>query len=163
MASTEVFVFFLHNPTSTVITETPALYLKQSRHVEKTVLLSFRQGNRCHLAKFEGVANRNDAEALKGAKILIPREALPPPDEDEFYVADLIGVAAYDGEIEVGRIVSSRPQGGIEIIRIEGETEELEVPLVEDFVASLDIAEGRILLKDVEALPRSPVHKKRKK
>ncbi len=42
--------------------------------------------------RFEGIADRNAAEALKGTELSVSRTALPAPDEDEFYHADLIGL-----------------------------------------------------------------------
>src|ERR1051326_158848 len=41
-----------------------------------------------------GISDRNEAEALRGLRLSLPRDALPPTDEDEFYHADLIGLAA---------------------------------------------------------------------
>ena len=46
------------------------------------------------LARIDGVADRNAAEALKGTELYIDRDALPQPDEDEFYHTDLIGLPA---------------------------------------------------------------------
>jgi len=154
---------FLHNPDSATIVEAPRLFLKQSDGVHETTLSDLRPGNKCHLARFEGVVNRTGAEALKGARILVPRSAFPPPKADEFYVADLIDLVAYVEGVEVGRVASSRPQGGIEVLRIVGDREEFEVPLVDDFVSELDISGGRVLLRNVEDLPRSRVHSKFKK
>ena len=45
---------------------------------------------------FEGVGDRNAAEALKGTQLFVERAALPQTEEDEFYHADLIGLAAED-------------------------------------------------------------------
>ena len=48
------------------------------------------------VVKFKGVDDRNAAEALNGAELSVARSALPAPDADEFYHADLIGLAAYN-------------------------------------------------------------------
>src|SRR5687768_15039145 len=45
------------------------------------------------VARAAEVSTREQAEALRGLKLYIARAALPPPDEDEFYVTDLIGLA----------------------------------------------------------------------
>ena len=46
-------------------------------------------------ARAEEVETREAAEALRGLRLHVPRAALPPPeDEDEFYLADLIGLSA---------------------------------------------------------------------
>ena len=49
------------------------------------------------MATLSGIADRNAAERLTNIKLYVPRERLPPTDEpDEFYHADLIGLAAVD-------------------------------------------------------------------
>ena len=148
---------FLHNPESTVIVESSLLYLKQTHEISKTRLLDVRRGARCYLARFEGITSRTTAETLKGSSILVARDEFPDPEEDEFYVADLIGLSGYWGDSLIGEITSSRPQGGIEVVTVTGEKEGLEIPLVEDFVAELDITGGKVVFKDIEDLPRYPL------
>jgi 16S rRNA processing protein RimM len=46
------------------------------------------------VARLRGVNDRNAAEALTNTEIYVSRDALPPPDEEEFYIADLIGMRA---------------------------------------------------------------------
>src|SRR5579863_4875677 len=46
------------------------------------------------LARIDGVDDRNAAERLKGLRLYVRRSDLPPPEDDEFYEADLIGLAA---------------------------------------------------------------------
>ncbi len=48
------------------------------------------------IARMDGVKNREDAQALKSAKLYVPRDAFALEDEDEFYLADLIGLNACD-------------------------------------------------------------------
>ncbi|HEY8350949.1 MAG TPA: ribosome maturation factor RimM, partial [Sphingomonadales bacterium] len=55
-------------------------------------LLSFGKGQ--WLARVDGVSDRTAAEALRGTRLYVDRQALPEPDEDEFYHADLIGLRA---------------------------------------------------------------------
>ena len=45
-------------------------------------------------AAIEGVADRDAAQRLTGTKLYVERDRLPPPEEEEFYLADLIGLAA---------------------------------------------------------------------
>lgn len=45
------------------------------------------------LARVDGVGDRTQAEALKGMRLFVARDALPPPGEDEYYHADLLGLA----------------------------------------------------------------------
>lgn len=154
---------FLHNPNSTNIVTFPVLYIKQETGVTKVQIVHFRTGARCSLAHFDGIKTREAAEKLKGKPLLVSRDDLPAPDDDEFYVADLIGLAAYNGDVTLGEITSSRPQGGIEVVTVAGEKEALEIPLVEDFVAELNIEGGKVVFKNIEDLPRYPVRPRQKK
>src|SRR4051794_41422682 len=52
------------------------------------------EGKGVVIARIPGVDDRNRAEALRGMRLYLPRNALPPTDEDEFYHADLIGLEA---------------------------------------------------------------------
>ena len=63
------------------------------------------------VARFAEVPDRTAAEALRGTVLTVPRSALPPLDEGEYYHADLIGLAAVIGTMKrlpVGRSISSR-------------------------------------------------------
>ena len=79
--------------------------------------------------RLKGVDNRDAAEALNGVELKLPRERLPAPDEEEFYHADLIGLAARDpagatlgtvtavhdfgaGDMLELRLASGKPVGG---------------------------------------------------
>src|SRR5581483_2460984 len=53
------------------------------------------------------VQDRTAAEGLKGTELFVPRSALPNPDEEEFYHADLIGLRAEDAEDRVLGIVKA--------------------------------------------------------
>jgi len=60
-----------------------------------------------------GVADRDRAEALRGLRLYLPRAALPPTEEEEFYHADLIGLDAVLGDgTRRRRHAGNRPAGG---------------------------------------------------
>lgn len=50
------------------------------------------------IARFAEVSDRTAAEALRGTTLTVPRSALPPLDEGEYYHADLIGLACVSTE-----------------------------------------------------------------
>jgi 16S rRNA processing protein RimM len=85
-------------------------------------LKSARAGNNGTIARFAEVPDRNAAEALRGTELTVPRSALPPLEEGEYYHADLIGLAAVstDGEA-VGRVVAIDNFGAGDVIEIERE------------------------------------------
>lgn len=71
------------------------------------------------VAKFAEVADRTAAEALRGVPLTVPRDALPALDEGEFYVSDLIGLAAVDtAGTPIGTVVAVENFGAGDIIEI---------------------------------------------
>lgn len=72
------------------------------------------------VARFAGVADRTAGEALRGTALTVPRSALPPLDDGEYYYADLIGlpVVTPDGQA-AGRVVSVENFGAGDVVEIE--------------------------------------------
>jgi 16S rRNA processing protein RimM len=82
-------------------------------------LVSGRPAKGGLVARAQGVETRDQAEALRGLRLHIAREALPPPEEDEFYLIDLIGLEARDpsGAV-VGRIRAVENFGAGDLLEI---------------------------------------------
>lgn len=100
------------------------------------------------VVRLKGVSDRNAAEALRGTRLAVPYDRLPPPDEGEFYHADLIGLAAFtpDGAA-LGSVVAVQNYGAgdlIEIAPARGET--MLVPFTDAAVPEVDIPGGRIVV-----------------
>ena len=71
-------------------------------------------------ARLTGVATREEAEALRGTRLYAPRDRLPPLADDEFYHADLIGLACVDAEGEVvGTVTAIENYGAGDLLEIE--------------------------------------------
>jgi len=80
-------------------------------------------GGRAHkgglVARANEVATREDAEALRGLQLYVPRASLPATDEDEYYLADLIGLRVVDpGGGEIGHIKSVQNFGAGDLLEI---------------------------------------------
>jgi len=99
------------------------------------------------IARVEGLAGREAAQALKGTRLYLARAALPPPEEEEYYHADLVGLVAYDsaGRV-VGRVVAVHNYGAGDILEVQGEGPSLLVPFTAAAVPEVDIAAGRLVL-----------------
>lgn len=94
------------------------------------------------------VPTREAAEALRGLRLHVARESLPPPeDEDEFYLTDLIGLAAETPQGEpLGRVKSVQDFGAGDLLEIQppdGATWWL--PFTKDAVPEVRIADGKIV------------------
>ena len=71
------------------------------------------------VATLKGVTTRNEAERLNGIELYVAREKLPATDEDEYYHADLIGLAAVTtAEEPLGKVIAIHNFGAGDIIEI---------------------------------------------
>jgi 16S rRNA processing protein RimM len=105
---------------------------------------------RDHLvATFKGVATREDAERLNGIELYVAREKLPETDDDEYYHADLIGLAAVNTADEpLGRVAAIHNFGAGDIIEIappHGPT--LLLPFTNAVVPTVDLKGGRVVIE----------------
>ncbi|NIJ20422.1 16S rRNA processing protein RimM [Sphingomonas naasensis] len=83
-------------------------------------LKSVRHGANGAIARFAEVADRNAAEALRGTALTVPRSALPPLGEGEYYHVDLLGLAvtSTDGDA-IGSVVAIDNYGAGDVLEIE--------------------------------------------
>jgi len=97
------------------------------------------------VAHWPALATREQAEALIGAEILVPRAALPPPAPGEYYWVDLEGlrVVGMDG-FEFGRVSHLFSTGVNDVISVIGERERLIPFLTGDVVHEVDFDAGMI-------------------
>jgi 16S rRNA processing protein RimM len=111
---------------------------------------SLRPAKNHFVAKFAGVENRGVAEQLANVKLYVPRERLPEPAQaDEFYHADLVGLAVVDraGQ-KLGTVIAIHNFGAGDLIEVQraagGSTQML--PFDEMNVPAVDIIAGRIVV-----------------
>jgi 16S rRNA processing protein RimM len=96
------------------------------------------------ILRLEGSAAREDAEALRGLELTIPRDdsMLEP---DEYWASDLEGCAVVDGSEAVGFVRRMSALPSVEVLEVDrADGSELLVPLVSDCVRSIDLEARRI-------------------
>lgn len=97
------------------------------------------------VARLEGVSDRTAAEKLRGTELYVARPNLPPPEEGEWYHADLIGLAVVDAAgIAWGTIRAVENYGAsdlLDILATDGEA--VLVPFTDDYVPAVDLASRR--------------------
>jgi 16S rRNA processing protein RimM len=100
------------------------------------------------IARVDGVATREAAEALNRTRVHVAREKLGPAEEDEFFAADLIGLMAEtpDGE-RLGTIVAVPDFGGGDLLEIAPPRgPSALVPFTKAFVPTVDLAAKRVVV-----------------
>ena len=118
-----------------------------------TKIVAARRANKAILVKLDGLADRNAAELLRGAKLLVAREELPGLEEGEFYACDLEGAKVILRGEEIGRVKSIQEYPTCDALIVErGAQSALEIPLVDAYIASVDTAAGVVELVTIEGL-----------
>lgn len=126
-----------------------------ARHFEGTVLMPVRQAREHSdsvVACSDGVPDRNAAEALRGARIFVPRSSFPTTSEDEYYWVDLIGLAVTSREgVALGvvrELLSTGPQTVLVLEEtVDGKPRERMIPFVAAYIDRVDLA-GRSITVD---------------
>jgi len=98
------------------------------------------------IIRLEGCRGRDSAEALRGQRLEVDADVLPPLGPDEWWAEDLEGAHVFDGEHELGvvrRLLALPSCECLEVAR-EGGRPDLLVPLVHDAIRSVDVEHARI-------------------
>lgn len=119
-----------------------------SRHLK--IEVANRTGKGQIAVRIAGITDREAAEALKGQRLYVRRERLPAPGSDEFYYADLIGLAVQRSTgVSVGSVHAIYDFGAGDVLEIIDETGALTmVPFTRDAVPEIDLANGRVVVAD---------------
>lgn len=144
-------VIVTHDPDSDTLGSVESIWIDG---VERTIVQA-RDTHRGWLVALEGVATRNDAEALKGKPVEVDREDLEL-GEDDVLLDDLV-----DCEV---RLPDGTPWGTIAEIMVgahqdllvihDGDVERM-LPLVDEFVTNIDLEAGVVTVSPPEGLPES--------
>jgi 16S rRNA processing protein RimM len=100
------------------------------------------------LVRLEGIESREQAAALTNGELWVPRDCLPAPAGDEFYVEDLIGCEVVDlaGQVR-GTVRSAFWNGAQDVLTVWSEGGgELLVPVVAEFVRAVDLEARRLVV-----------------
>lgn len=111
-----------------------------------------KEHSNCIVASSEDVPDRNAAEALRGARVFVPRSSFPTAGDDEYYWIDLIGLSVVNREgVVLGTVrelLATGPQTTLVLTAEEdGKPVERMVPFVSVFVDKVDLP-GRLITVD---------------
>jgi 16S rRNA processing protein RimM len=141
----------LDNPASRTLEAVRSVVLR-GREGSRTVAVERARsvpGGGC-LLKLEGVPDRTAAEALSGCVVEVPRDALAPEEESEYYVCDLVGasVVGPDGPLGTIEAVQSYPSADALVVRcVSCARGTVEVPLVEDFIERVRVQDRTVVVR----------------
>lgn len=127
----------------TAIADYGPLYTEDgSRQFAITLLRSVAGGFGARVA---GIANKEQADALRGVSLFVDRAKMPSLPDDEFYYADLIGLEAFDtGGVSLGRVTNVENHGAGDILEIGAKG--LLIPFTLAAVPTVDLTRRRVIV-----------------
>lgn len=134
------------DPKENILNYLPWELEHRGSRFQVTVLAGRRQG-RAVVAAIEGIHTREEAEALRGAKISIDRSQLPELPPGEFYWIDLIGLEVVDlADHSLGQVIDLLETGANDVLIVRGPGgKEILIPwLRERIIRELDFETGMI-------------------
>ncbi|MEK9753220.1 MAG: ribosome maturation factor RimM [Rhodospirillaceae bacterium] len=110
------------------------------------------------LVRIDGVGDRTAAEALKGTGLYVPRSALPAPDDDSYYLVDLIGLRVETKAGEAwGEVRAVHDFGAGDVLELAGGPHAgLMIPFTRDSVPEVDLTGGRLVVDPPDGLLEPP-------
>ena len=104
-----------------------------------------RESGKFLIASFPDVADRDTVEAMRGTEIYVPRSALPPPKDGEYYWVDLEGLRVRNLEgADFGTVSHLFSTGANDVLVAQGERERMLPFLQPDVVVSVDFDAGLV-------------------
>jgi 16S rRNA processing protein RimM len=135
-----------------VLSDVPDRFKKGSR------LLGVREGappstltvaaSRAHktgaVVRFEGFEDPDQAGALRGLDLEVPRAEVPKAPPGTYYQYELLGCLCHNEGEELGRVIEVVEDGGGLMLIVEGGSRRVPVPFVKQFLRRVDVATGEI-------------------
>lgn len=117
----------------------PEWQLSKDKQILNVTVESGKIANGELQVKFEGIDDRDQAFALRGYTIEIPREEFAPTEEDEYYWADLVGMSVVNTDgIILGKVTNLMETGANDVLVINGEHGQILVPFVSNYIENVD-------------------------
>lgn len=95
---------------------------------------------------------KEDWDSLKGTKLYVPRTVLPVPEEEEYYIEDLVGLDVFSGGTEpIGKVKAMLNHGAGDLVEIQNKAggKPILVPFTLEDVPVVDLAQRRIVVANI--------------
>jgi len=152
--------FWPHNPDSSVLAEGRVVGVEGAPDDASThVVEKARAAAKFWIVKLEGVDDRDEAAAFRNREVYVSRDVLPELDDDEYYHADLVGLAvlghqsASDPVVEIGAVAGFLDAVDTDVMVVEGARVDgrLLVPMLAAVVLDVDLEAESVTLAPLDA------------
>ncbi len=129
------------------------LFVKTGSDWKQLTLVSSQGYDDFAILNFKEIVDRTEAEAFRDLEIFTLREDLPELNDDEFYIDDLIDCDVVNEQNEnLGKVTEIINPGAHDVLLVSDGSTETLVPLVDEWVLSIDIAARLIQVNSAEEL-----------
>lgn len=117
------------------------------------ILTGLRPHGHYLLLTFEGIRDRDAAETLRRGQITVERANLPVPDDEGYYLGDLVGyeVLAESGEA-IGLVKDAWDLPANDVLQVDRQGQEVLIPMIDDVVVAIDHPGKKVIIKPMEGL-----------
>jgi 16S rRNA processing protein RimM len=140
------------NEDSELLPSLDELVLRHAGSERTCRVESVRLGSKGLIFALEEITTPEQAKALLGAELCVPRDALPPLAAGEYYFVDLPGLEVVHGTEIVGRVERVQEYPASSVLCVKTASGELEIPMREPYLVSVDVAAGRVRVEHLEDL-----------
>lgn len=145
-----------------VLTANPRRYRKGSAFLlegceegERLLLEEVKEGAGALLVKFQGLDDREQAERLKGRRLLVTPDDIGEPPRDHLWEHQLLGLEVITGQgRHLGEVVEIIETGANDVIVVKGDKECL-IPMIEEIIVDVDLEEGKLIVEPLPGLLES--------
>lgn len=127
--------------------------LKDGQWLKDVVVSSHRKHKNFDIVTFENHPSINDVEKYKGCMLAIDEQYLTDLEEDTYYYHEIIGLEVYVGDEFIGKIKEILELGSNDVWVVQRQKQkDALIPFINDVVLSVDIANNRVQVADIEGL-----------
>ena len=144
----------LFNPESELVEQLSEVVLRSPDGSTRPYrVLGVRGGSDATLLTLEGIRDRGAAELMRGSVVCVLRSSLPPLEEGEYYLVDLVGLAVRnEGGETIGRVESVIEYPSVSCLVIETDGEWREVPDLPRYVLEVAVRGGYVVVDHLDEI-----------
>ena len=143
--------FFIDSPM--LLSPGRSVILRGPRDVSEVLIKEIRPLRQHVVATFQGIDNREAAEAVRGYEVCIPRALAPTLPEATYYHDDILGLKVEtEGGEELGEIVDIWPSEAHDLYVVRRDAGEWLLPAVRAFILQVDLARRVMVVRPIEGL-----------
>jgi 16S rRNA processing protein RimM len=126
---------------------------EQTGKLSEFTIVSLRSGKAAFFVELAGLSSLTEAEAYRGADVLVSKDALPRKEEDEYFWYELLGLEVFleSGEY-LGSISDIIATGSNDIYVIKRGESEVLIPGTHEIIREIDLETGKMTIHSVEGL-----------